>query len=35
MKTQKKTLRERRVGTRTLLMLLAVLMLIPIVVTML
>lgn len=35
MKTQKKTLRERRAGTRTLLMLLAVLMLIPIVVTML
>ena len=35
MKTQKKTLRERRMGTRTLLMLLAVLMLIPIVVTML
>ena len=35
MKTQKKTLRERHVGTRTLLMLLAVLMLIPIVVTML
>lgn len=35
MKTQKKNLRERRVGTRTLLMLLAVLMLIPIVVTML
>lgn len=35
MKTQKKTLRERHMGTRTLLMLLAVLMLIPIVVTML
>lgn len=35
MKTQKKNLRERHVGTRTLLMLLAVLMLIPIVVTML
>lgn len=35
MKMQKKTLRERRLGTRTLLMLLALLMLIPIVVTML